>query len=145
MNKLSALTIALLVVATPAISAPDEAVVREMLRKSSGLSKEEIRANYNACDSGITLSMKICASYRWVKQDVRLNQIYKQSLDKARESGYEKSLVQAQRAWLAYRDAACAYEGEMGAGGGTAEGLYILSCKEDLTKERADRLEAALH
>jgi uncharacterized protein YecT (DUF1311 family) len=115
-----------------------------MLRRTSGLSKEEIRANYNACDSGITLSMKICASYRWVTQDVRLNHLYKQSLEKARELSYEKSLIRAQRAWLAYRDATCAYEGEMGAGGGTAEGLYVLSCKEDLTKERADRLEAAL-
>ena len=32
-----------------------------------------------------------------------------------------------------------------GAGGGTAEGLYVLSCKEEVTKQQAERLEATLH
>ena len=48
------------------------------------------------------------------------------------------------RAWIAYRDAACRYEGKMGAGGGSAEVLYVLGCKEELTKQRADRLAESL-
>jgi uncharacterized protein YecT (DUF1311 family) len=88
--------------------------------------------------------MKICGSYHWMIQDVRMNKAYKQMLAKAKVASYEKSLVKAQRAWLAYRDAACAFEGEMGAGGGTAEGLYVLSCKEEVTKQQAERLEAAI-
>jgi uncharacterized protein YecT (DUF1311 family) len=122
---------------------PDEAVVLEMARQTH-LTPGEIRLNYDACGSGVTLTMKICASYRWRVEDSRLNQIYKQALAKARESGYEASLIRAQRAWVAFRDAACTYEGEIGAGGGTAEGLYVLSCKENLTKQRADRLVAVL-
>lgn len=128
----------------PAVAAPDEAVVREMARQTR-LSVEEIRRDYDACNSGVTRSMKICGAYRWLVEDARLNRIYRQLLSKARESGVEPSLVQAQRAWLAYRDAACDFEGRFGAGGGTAEGLHVLSCKLELTKQRADHLAASLH
>lgn len=127
-----------------AVAAPDEKVVQEMVRRTS-ISAEDIRAYYDACDSGVTLTMKICGSYHWIAEDVRLNRIYKQALAMARERGYEASLIRAQRAWLAFRDAACTYEGEMGAGGGSAEGLYVLGCKEDITKQRANRLEAGIH
>jgi uncharacterized protein YecT (DUF1311 family) len=124
-------------------AAPDETIVHEMA-KQTHMPADDIRRDYDACDSGVTLSMKICGSYRWMVEDARLNKAYKQALTKAREMGYESSLVRAQRAWLAYRDAACTYEGEMGAGGGTAEGLYVLGCKLDLTKQQADRLENSL-
>ena len=141
---LKALGLALLLAATAHVSAaPDEAVVREMARQT-GLSAEDIRRDHDACDSGVTLSMKTCASYRWRVQDARLNAVYKRALAKAREMGYEASLVKAQRAWVAFRDAACANEGKMGAGGGTAQGLYELSCMEGLTKDRTDRIESML-
>ena len=143
MNKYLVL-IAALFVSLPAASAPDEQVVQAMTRQTS-LTAEQIRGSYDACDSGVTSTMKICASYNWMVQDVRMNKVYKQAIAKARVTGYEKSMVKAQRAWLAYRDATCALEGEMGAGGGTAEGLYVLSCKEEVTKQQAERLEATLH
>lgn len=123
--------------------APDETIVLEMA-KQTHISANEIRQDYNACDSGVTLSMKICGSYKWMVEDARLNKTYKQALAKARVMGYESSLIRSQRAWMVYRDAACIYEGEMGAGGGSAEGLYVLSCKLDLTKLQADRLENSL-
>jgi len=107
-----------------ALAAPDEAVVREMAAQTK-LSPQEIRANYDACDSGVTLTMKICGSYRWIAQDLRLNRIYRQSMAQAKERGYDTTLVKAQRAWLGYRDAACSYEGEMGAGGGPMKGIAI--------------------
>ncbi|SFO90552.1 lysozyme inhibitor LprI family protein [Ralstonia sp. NFACC01] len=128
-----------LLVSTLAIAAPDEAVVQEMAKRT-GLSPSDIRRNYDACSSGETQSMKVCASYRWTREDIRLNTAYEQAIVKAKEEGFEASLIRAQHAWQAYRDAACTYEGQMGAGGGAYEGLYILSCKEQLTKERADRL-----
>ncbi|HXA46096.1 MAG TPA: lysozyme inhibitor LprI family protein [Burkholderiaceae bacterium] len=139
------LTISLFVACTSvyALAAPDEFVVQEMARQTK-LSVDDIKKNYDACDSGVTWPMKICGSYRWMVEDVRLNKIYKRTLTKARELGYESSLQTAQRAWLTYRDAACNYEGAAGAGDGTAAGLYVLSCKLDLTKQRADRLEEGL-
>jgi uncharacterized protein YecT (DUF1311 family) len=123
-----------------AVAAPDETIIQEMA-KQTHLPANDIRRDYDACDSGVTLSMKICGNYRLMVEDARLNKIYKSTLAEARKWGYESSIVQAERAWITYRDAMCAYEGQMGAGGGTAEGLYVLSCKEDLTKQQADRLE----
>lgn len=122
---------------------PDEDVVQEMARRTR-LSSSEIRRNYDACDSGVTLAMKICGGYRLTEQELRLKNVYKKVQAKAKEAGHEASLAKAEKAWLAYRNAACAFEGKMGAGGGTAEGLYALSCREDLTKQRAERLEASI-
>ena len=143
---IAALAVVVLFIAAPAQAvdaAPDETVIKK-LSKQTNIPVDDIRRDYNACDSGVTLSMKICGSYRWMVEDVRLNKTFKRVLVRAREMGYEPSLVRTQRAWLAYRDAACTYEGEMGAGGGTAEGLYVLSCKLDLTKQQADRLENSI-
>ncbi|MDB0571428.1 DUF1311 domain-containing protein [Ralstonia solanacearum] len=106
-----------LLVSNAAIAAPDEGVVQNMARHSS-LSPQDIRQHYNDCDSGVTPSMKICASYHWKKEDIRLNRLYARSMEKAKEMGFETLLVQAQRAWLTYRDAVCLYEGQIGAGGG---------------------------
>lgn len=128
---------------TLAAAAADEAVVRAMVRRTN-VSPEDIRKNYDACDSGITRSMSICSSYLWTQEDLRLEQVFERSLAEAKEMNLEASLTSAQQAWIAYRDAACGYEAEIGAGGGTLEGLLVLSCKRDLTKERADRLKTNL-
>jgi uncharacterized protein YecT (DUF1311 family) len=133
-----ALIIAVLPVA--AHSAPDEQVI-EAMAKQTGFSPKEIRESYNACDSGVTLTMKICGAYRLTEQDLRLNRVYKQVAAKA-DRDLKESLLKAQRSWLSYRDSQCPLEGRWGADGGTAEGLYVLSCKLDLTKQQADRLEA---
>jgi len=133
--------VVLAVASVSAHAGPDDRVVEEMLKRTSGISAEDIRRDYDACDSGVTFSMKLCAAYRWIEQDIRLNSAYKR-LREQTDKGDASSLVNAERAWLAYRDAECAFEGKAGAGGGTAEGLYVLSCKEVLTRQQADRLAA---
>jgi uncharacterized protein YecT (DUF1311 family) len=122
-----------------AIAAPDERVVQHMAKRTN-ISPAEIRQHYKSCDSGVTRTMKLCASYDLHAQDLRLNAVYKTALSEARESGHQNSLIASQRAWLTYRDAVCEYEGKKTADGGSMEGLIIISCKETLTKERADRL-----
>ena len=124
-------------------AAADEAVVQHVLRDSHGITADEIRRDYDACDS-TTLSMRICSAYRVAVQDIRLNRLYSQASAQARELGFDASLRDAEKAWLNYRDAQCAFEGQNGGGGGTAQPLYVLSCKEELTKIQADRLEAGL-
>lgn len=141
MKSILLILAAVLLTPIAAHSAPDEQVV-QTLAKRSGLSPEQIRESYNACDSGITLSMKICGAYQFTEQDIRLNLLYKQALTKAKQQGFEEALVKAQRAWLSYRDIQCPFEGRWYAEGGTAEGVYVLSCKIDLTKQQADRVEA---
>lgn len=121
---------------------PDETVVRHVLRNSTGLTADEIRRNYDGCDDGRTTPMKICGAYRWAVQDIRLNRAFVRARAIAKHAGYEQALVKAQRAWLTYRDSQCDFEGISAAGGGTEEGLHVLSCKEELTRLRADKLEA---
>jgi uncharacterized protein YecT (DUF1311 family) len=135
--------VTLLLISAGAVADPDETVVREMAHQTN-LTPDEIRENYNACDSGVTLRMKICGSYHYFVEDVRLNRLYKQALASARKAGSDASLIKSQRAWLAYRDTTCSYEGQINAGGGTAEGLYVLSCNEELTKARANWVEEQL-
>ena len=122
---------------------PDEAVIREMARQTD-MREEEIRQDFNACDSGHTVRMMICARYLWVVEDMRLNRILKRALAGAKKEGYEASFVNAQRAWLVYRDALCKYEGELRAGGGRENGLYMLSCMKEVTRQRADYLRVRL-
>jgi len=124
--------------------APDEQVVQKVLRNSAGLTADEIRLNYDKCD-GTTMSMKICGAYRWAVQDLRLNHAFSLAKAVTKKSNYRESLLKAQRAWLIYRDSQCAFEGISEAEGGTAEGLYVLACKEELTRLQADRLGASIN
>ena len=126
--------------AASSFAAPDEEVVKEMAKRTN-VPIDDIRQYYDACDSGVTRTMKICGSYHLFVEEVRLNKNYLGALDKAKELGQESMLVRAQKTWLAYRDTACSFEGNLlTGGGGSSFGEYVLSCKEDLTKERADRL-----
>jgi len=133
---------AALLASTAAHAAPDEEVVRAMQRKTTGLSADDIRQNYDGCDSGVTMKMRICGSYRLTQEDLRLNKAYEKASAKAKKAGQGAALLKAQRAWIAFRDAQCPVEGKLGAGGGTAESLFVLSCTTDLTKQQADRLDA---
>ena len=136
----TAFAVLLLLVSSTCAAKPDEEVVRAMTKHTT-LTPEMIGKDYDACDSGVTLRMKICASYKWVEQDVRMNRAYQRVLVAAKRANSQDWLVRAQRAWISYREQECTFEGVIGAGGGSLEGLYVLSCKEQLTRQRAERLE----
>jgi len=55
-------------------------------------------------------------------------------------SGYFDTLLEAQRAWLGYRDAHCRSEGYF-ARGGSLEPLLVTSCMTHLTRLRTAELE----
>ena len=55
--------------------------------------------------------------------------------------GYMKTLLEAQRAWLQYRDAHCRAEG-FNARGGSLEPLLVSTCKTALTQRRTQELKA---
>ena len=54
---------------------------------------------------------------------------------------HANDLLQAQRAWVAHRDAQCATEGG-DFGGGSAQGMMVEECKTRLTRERTAELKA---
>lgn len=124
-------------------AAPDEDVVKAM-GKTTNLTPDEIRADYDACDSGVTLRMKICASYGFTEQDLRLNRIYEKVIEKAKEENFEKSLLASQQAWLKYLETNCQLQADAFNGEGTGWGIWYLGCKETLTRDRADALEKFL-
>lgn len=53
--------------------------------------------------------------------------------------GFYQALLEAQRAWLAFRDAHCLSEG-FGARGGSLEPLLVSTCKTRMTKQRTEEL-----
>ncbi|MEH7826722.1 lysozyme inhibitor LprI family protein [Gemmobacter denitrificans] len=92
--------------------------------------------------------MTFCAEQDWMAADADLNAAYKAARDRMRavdadlpkdQQGAEAQLKQAQRAWVTFRDAACAAEGYM-MHGGSAEPMVIYGCRAFLTRQRAEGL-----
>ncbi len=92
--------------------------------------------------------MTQCAVLDWQAADADLNVAYgkavqaMQALDRdlpAGEAGAEAALRAAQRAWIAFRDAACTAEG-FTMRGGTAEPMVVAICKARLTAARTQDL-----
>ncbi len=101
------------------------------------------------CNAAMTqIEMNDCAEQEWSKADTALNKAYqsamadlKQTLadrpeDLAKETGM---LRDAQRAWIAFRDANCAVAGYP-MRGGSAEPLLIYTCLRDMTLARTEDL-----
>lgn len=103
------------------------------------------------CDKAETQSdMNRCASIAYEKADAALNIQYKKTRaalaqqDEDLSSGLVKStesLLTAQRAWIAYRDAHCETVG-FDARGGSLEPYLVSSCLSKLTEQRTAELEA---
>ena len=108
-----------------------------------------------AAEQGIQQDMNICAYRDFLIADAALNAQWKvtRAKMKARDAGWESykpdydtrpgwfaSLLEAQRAWLTYRDAQCRVDGYT-ARGGSLEPLLVSTCKTALTKARTQDLK----
>ncbi len=92
------------------------------------------------CDSPQTTSeMRVCAGQSYEKADRELNQVYQQLKPKL-DASQQKRLINAQRAWIQFRDKSCAFEGAF-AEGGTLEPVLKLSCLTDVTEQRVKDLQ----
>ena len=107
-----------------------------------------------AAERGIQQAMNICAYRDFLIADAALNAQWKVTSAKlkARDADWESykpdndtrpgwfaSLLEAQRAWLSYRDAHCRVDGYT-ARGGSLEPLLSSTCKTALTKARTEEL-----
>ncbi|OIQ43842.1 MAG: urease [Roseobacter sp. MedPE-SW] len=108
-----------------------------------------VQALADCSDPQTTRDMRHCAALDYERADAELNKTYKaaqrsmRSLDQDLPNdlkGANESLLQAQRAWIPFRDAACATEGFQFRGG-TLEPLMVLTCKTHLTRRRSAQLE----
>lgn len=97
------------------------------------------------------MEMTYCAEQDWNAADAALNAAYARAMDEMRRIdadlaglpnlvGAVDALRAAQRAWIPYRDKACAAQGFM-ARGGTMEPMLIYQCRADLTRQRTQELE----
>lgn len=94
------------------------------------------------------MAMTQCAQKDWQATDANLNNAYKAaqvamaeidaSLPEA-EKGAAVSLRDGQRAWIQYRDAACATEGYL-SHGGSIEPMVVAYCLARVTKTRAEEI-----
>lgn len=92
------------------------------------------------CDpEGSQHAMNMCAVQEFEAADAALNTAYKRAMSAARDMGIDAQLRQAQRAWLPYRDAACAAEADIFEGG-SLRPLILYSCMAALTNERTRHL-----
>lgn len=89
------------------------------------------------------MEMEACAGKSLDAADRKLNAIYTK-LMKQLGSADKRKLRQAQRAWIAYRDAQCAFNAS-GSEGGTIQPTIILDCKEDLTNAQIEILDEQLN
>lgn len=89
-----------------------------------------------------------CAYADWEAADADLNAAYKRAIAllkqwdaglAADDRGGADALRAAQRAWITFRDAACAAEG-YAMRGGSAEPLLVYGCMRQLTLERTGHL-----
>ena len=93
--------------------------------------------------------MNLCAQQDWQAADAGLNAAYAQAMILMTdidadlpedEQGAARNLRNAQRSWIAFRDAACAAEAYM-MHGGSAQPLLLYGCMARLTTARVLDLE----
>jgi uncharacterized protein YecT (DUF1311 family) len=86
------------------------------------------------------LEMNHCAYKSFKAADAELNQVYRQLRNKYKGTPQESQLVDAQLAWLKFRDTDCKFSADRFKGGSIAPLIYS-SCKEGLTTERTRSLK----
>ena len=126
MNALKTLSITLLMACAPyAVSAQD-----------AGLSQQ-----HAACmdkSGGTTMDMIECITAETQRQDTRLNKAYKGAMAEL-SPARKKQLLEAQRAWLKFRDANCVFYNDPD--GGTLARVNANDCMMTATAARAGELE----
>ncbi|EAR49870.1 hypothetical protein OG2516_14356 [Oceanicola granulosus HTCC2516] len=102
-------------------------------------------ASAQNCDSAeqTQLEMNNCAAAFYADADADLNAVWPEAMAAARAAGAGDELLAAQRAWLAFRDAACTAEAAIFAGGSIAPMVHA-DCLTRLTQTRRDDLYAML-
>jgi uncharacterized protein YecT (DUF1311 family) len=116
------------------------------LTTSSGLlaaSETDMSKQYTSCmakANGANPDMIDCIMAEAKQQDARLNENYKRLMSKLSEER-KKTLLEAQRAWIRFRDANCAFWDEPA--GGQSAAITAKECCLTTTADRASELELA--
>ncbi len=86
-------------------------------------------------------SMNVCANEAYMKADAELNSLYKQITERLKNNADTlKLLVEAEKAWLVFRDAECVFATSANAQG-TVYPMIVSECREGVTSKRAEALK----
>lgn len=109
-------------------------------------SEKDPFANINCKATSTQLEMNHCANLSFKAADQELNQIYQQlrnTFKQTKQNTQEPQLIDAQLAWIKYRDLDCKFSADRFKGGSIAPLMYS-SCQETLTKQRTTLLKSYL-
>jgi uncharacterized protein YecT (DUF1311 family) len=90
--------------------------------------------------NGVNPDMIDCILAETKQQDARLNENYKRLMSKLSEER-KKALLEAQRAWIRFRDANCTFWDDPA--GGQSAAVTAKECILTMTADRASELELA--
>ena len=92
------------------------------------------------CDAN-QASMNQCASKEYAAVDAELNSQYKQQMSYLTTPARKKALQDAQKKWVAFRDADCQYQAGKREDGGSMWPLTQAQCLSAQTKVRVEQLK----
>lgn len=106
--------------------------------------------------AGTQAEMTQCAANDFARADDELNAVWRAVMaalrnrdvetaqyDTVSRGSYTEAARNAQRAWVAFRDAECGAESDNEARGGSMEPMVFHACRARLTEERTAQLRAA--
>jgi uncharacterized protein YecT (DUF1311 family) len=102
-------------------------------------------ANAEDCQNALSQrEMNNCANEAYEKSDTELNALYKQVTSRLKGDAKQASLlVAAQRAWIAFRDAECAFVSSPTTGG-SVNSMVQANCRDRVTSARVNDLKSYL-
>lgn len=91
------------------------------------------------------MCLNVRAAEAYKVEDAKLNKAYQEIMSRLADSQENKALLQAaQRAWIAFRDAECAFSTN-NSKDGSIYPLLLWECRTELTKARMTQLGAYLN
>lgn len=106
---------------------------------STAANAQSANCNYAADQA----SLNRCADQAFKASDAKLNKTYK-ALMRQLDAASQQRLKKAQRAWIAYKEAQCAFEAAPSQGGSVYP-MVLSICLEAVTSDQTDLLENHLY
>jgi len=102
------------------------------------------RAQNPACAAAQTqFEMNECAAREYRKHDAEMNGVYNRLLARLADAQQKSLLVEAERAWIAYRDRQCAFQ-TSGTVGGSIHPMIVSACLDEKTTVHSAELARQL-
>ena len=101
-------------------------------------------AGASPCADQTQRGLDACAGAQRDKADAALSGVYKEIVSRlADDAARTKRLIEAEKAWTAFRDAECAFANS-DTEGGSIHSMELTLCQEKLTKARTEELRSYL-